>query len=133
MGVDLGSWWSQGRFRALLEMIDRRPAASLLSEAIYTDPDNAEFLLEERQRLKKKSRRWAPRISDFDIHAEMLMAIANDVRSALGAKQWDLFPSPETAADVLERIKREKDAADIIAIATPKYADLMRDSMPGLR
>lgn len=127
MGVDLGQWWTQGRFRALLEMIDRRPSASLLSEAIYTDPDNAEVLLAERLRLKGKHSRWTPRISEFDLQAELTAKLINDFRSLIGnARAWDLIPGPETAADVLERLQKERSALELIAIATPKYADLAR-------
>lgn len=128
MGVDLGQWWSQGRYKAILDTLDRRPAASLLTEAIYTDPDNAQVLLDERQRLKGKHSRWSPRISEFDLHTELLAKQINDFRSLNGAKQWELIPSPETAADVLERLQRERAALDIIAIATPQYADLARGS-----
>lgn len=127
MGVDLGTWWSQGRYRALLDMIDRRPSASLLSEAIYTDPDNAAVLLAERQRLKNRHSRWTPRISEFDLHAELVAKLVNDVRTLLGnARTWELIPGPETAADVLERLQKERAALELIAIATPQYVDLAR-------
>lgn len=123
MGVDLGQWWRAGRYRALLDMIDQRPSASRLSEAIYTDPSNAQFLLDERNRVSH--RRWAPRISEFDVHAQLLKMLVNDVRSLLaGAGPADLVGNPETAADALLQQQREAQALEIISAATPQYAHL---------
>lgn len=130
MGVDLGLWWSQGRYRALLDMLDQRPSASRLSEAIYTDPSNAQVLLDERRRMSKRHRRWSPRISEYNLQAELTAMLINDVRSIFGnARQWELVPGPESAADALERHEQELDALAIIAVATPQYADAVREAL----
>lgn len=130
MGVDLGTWWSQGRWRALLEMIDQRPATSRLSEAIYTDPDNAAQLLEQRDAQRGGGRPWAPSMREFTPEVQMLRILINDVRAALSdGRSTNLIGVPETAADRLEQRLRELAALDIIAQATPWYADAMRAAL----
>src|SRR5690625_5754606 len=65
-GVDLSRWWQQRRWKSLLELIDELPAASRFNEAILND---REFAKEAVAQETADRPEWAPKISEFDLHA----------------------------------------------------------------
>ena len=101
--MDLAEWYAGKRWVALLELIDMLPAASRLNEAIANDPEAAKAIAEANQ--GNESEPWAPRTSEWDLHATMLGDIATklDRLGAIlikvnGGKPGDVkpFPTPKT-------------------------------------
>lgn len=99
--MDLAEWWRARRWRALLELIDQLPTASRTREAIMNDPDEARLIAFHREYGKpgEKDEPWAPRLSEFDLHAVLLREIAHSIAALAGAKSPDYFPGPKTEAD----------------------------------
>jgi hypothetical protein len=101
--VDLAEWFRAKRWVALLELIDMLPAASRLNEAIANDPEAAKAIAAASQ--GRESEPWAPRTSEWDLHATMLGDIATklDRLGAIlikvnGGNPGDVkpFPTPKT-------------------------------------
>lgn len=102
-GVDLAVWYASGRWVALLDYIDGLPAASRLNEAIVNDPEAAKAIAAVSQ--NNKSEPWAPRTSEWDLHATILGDIATSIKvltaatiKVNGGKPSDVkpFPAPKT-------------------------------------
>lgn len=113
--VDLTTWYAAGRWVALLEYIDGLPAASRLNEAIANDPEAAAAIAKARQGEEQKP--WSPRTAEWDLHATMLSAISNDLKTLIaatiksgGGKPGEVkpFPTPTTAIqEALKAAERE--------------------------
>lgn len=102
--MDLAAWYSAGRHTALLDLIDMLPAACRLNEAIANDPETARHFAS----LPPSTEVWAPKVSEFDLHAIMLRdalgkltTIQQTVVASAGGKPSPAkpFPAPYTAID----------------------------------
>lgn len=110
-GVDLAEWYANGRWVALLDLIDGLPSACRLNEAIVNDKDYAAHIAS----LPKSEDEWAPRVAEFDLNAHILREILHALKSlkqvtvaAAGTKPGEEkpFPAPRTE---LERAIEDAD------------------------
>lgn len=112
----------------MLELIDQLPSASRLNEAIVNDPEAAEAIARERERVPEEEREpWAPAVREYDLHAQLLrdtvqalMGVQAAVIASAGGKPKQVtYPGPRTEIDrAVARINR-KWAESIINIFTP--------------
>lgn len=100
-GVDLAEWYAQGRWVALLDLIDGLPGASRLNEAIVNDKEYAAHIAS----LPKSDTEWAPRVAEFDLTAHLLREVLHELKAlkqvslaAAGGKPGEVkpFPGPRT-------------------------------------
>lgn len=122
--MDLAAWWRARRWRELLELIEQLPTASRLNEATLNDPEAAALINAERQAEEaaaqetgEETEPWSPRFSEFDLHAQMLRDVINELAdlravtiAAAGGKyrRPKDYPRPRTEVDRLrERSDRE--------------------------
>ncbi|MDS2172525.1 hypothetical protein [Nesterenkonia sp. CL21] len=127
--MDLGLWWSQGRWRPLLELIEKIPQASLLWEARLNDPVEAAKILDqiEHDEATNPGRSQKPRVAirEHDRQSQQMekltaavMSLTNTVRKALKAQPIKYeADQPET---LLEQLRWERDvdsAAPLLAAA----------------
>lgn len=103
-GVDLAEWYANGRWVALLDLIDGLPSACRLNEAIVNDEESAAQIAA----MPKTDSEWTPRVSEFDLNAHILRELLQAVRSlkqvtvaAAGSRPRDEkpFPYPKTELD----------------------------------
>lgn len=118
--MDLGRWWRDRRWAALLEYIDQLPATSRLNEAIHNDPDQAVMLADRPEPPDP----WAPALRDWSLTNAMLGRLieAAEATAALlsGAEQSPRpFPTPVTAVDRIAEQRSQERQLSIIALATP--------------
>ncbi|MBG6083235.1 hypothetical protein [Zhihengliuella flava] len=110
--MDLAEWYAAGRWVGLLDLIDMLPAACRLNEAIANDPEAAEAIAA----MPQLEEEWAPRTSEFDLHAKILREIVHELKqnrqatiAAAGGKPpaESPFPAPRTEIDkAIERAER---------------------------
>lgn len=127
-GADLGVFLYQRRWRALLELIEMLPHASLLWEARLNDPVEAERILnqieaQEDEDGKPSSHEVA--IREHDRHSvqledlkELVGNLINTVRGVAGSKPAR-FQRDKTKS-LLEQLRWERDiesASDILSMA----------------
>ena len=116
--MDLAAWYAGRRWVALLELIDMLPAACRLNEAVANDPEQAAALAALRlQELGGEKHQWAPRVSEYDLHAMLMREILHAIKglrqvsvAAAGGRpgQETPFPPPRTALDrAIEEAERE--------------------------
>lgn len=115
--MDLAEWYAAGRWVALLELIDMLPGACRFNEAVANDPVSARHLAELSMERPEGADPWAPRVSEFDLHAtiqrEILHAIkglASITIAAAGSNPGEQrpFPAPKTEVDrAMEKLSRE--------------------------
>lgn len=111
--MDLAGWYAAGRWVALLELIDGLPTACRLNEAIVNDPEAAAVIAN----TPKSSDEWAPRVSEFDLHAHLSREVLHAVKglgqiliATAGGKPGELrpFPAPVTEVEkAIEAIERQ--------------------------
>ena len=91
----------------LLELIDNLPTACRLNEAVANDPESAKYLAQMSME-KPEGDAWAPRLSEFDLHATIQREILHAIKSlaaitvaAAGSKPGEQqpFPAPVTEID----------------------------------
>ena len=106
--MDLARWWADRRWRALLELIDQLPRASRFKEALYNDPETAEYLAALHEQNDDDVEPWSPRFAEYDLHAHLLREVINAllanrqaVIGAAGGKPGQVvpFPGPITEVD----------------------------------
>lgn len=119
--MDLGQWWRQGRYRALLETIDELPEPNRITEAELNDPDAALAIVQAR--LKQPDTPWHPPARDMSLTNFLLLRLNNAVASMNGAPDSELLPLPRTEIDRVEDQLRHAEALSIIALATPQYLE----------
>lgn len=128
--MDLAAWWQQRRWKALLELIDELPTASRFNEAVLNDREFAEAVVANESKSDGDKSEWAPRVSEFDLHALLLRDIIQSLQGVQAAviatvgkpPKFPPYPSPRTALDdARERLLHEW-ADDLIARLTPHAA-----------
>ena len=119
--MDLGQWWQQGRYRALLDTLDELPEPNRITEAQLNDPEVAPAIL--RARLAKPDAPWHPPARDMSLTNFLLLRLNNAVASMAGAEDGDMLPLPITEVDREEDRLRHAEALSIIALATPQYLE----------
>lgn len=104
--MDLAAWWQARRWVGLLELIDQLPTSSRLQEAIQDDPEHALLIALEREEKSDEDRRpWAPRLSEFDLHAMQMNTLIQEVVNLRAAvvrhrkRVPPVFPWPVTEVD----------------------------------
>lgn len=115
--MDLAEWYAGRRWVALLELIDMLPAACRLNEAIANDPETAKHLAAMKRQDDTTKSDWAPRVSEFDLHAVLMREILHAIK---GLRQVSIaaaggtpdaeapFPGPRTALDkAIEQAERD--------------------------
>lgn len=124
-GVDLALWWRERRWKALLELIDELPAASRFNEAVLNDREFAEAVVAQETGDRPE---WAPKISEFDLHATLLRDVIQALQgvqaaviAAAGGKPPKItpYPAPRTALDEARREALQAWADDLISRLTP--------------
>jgi len=123
--VDLAAWWRARRWKALLELIDELPAASRFNEAVLNDREFAEAVVAQEAGDRPG---WAPRVSEFDLHATLLRDVIQALQGvqaavivASGNKPPKIIPYPAPRT-VLEEVREEalqQWADDLISRLTP--------------
>ncbi|GAA4923477.1 hypothetical protein [Nesterenkonia rhizosphaerae] len=94
--MDLGLWWKNRRWKALLELIEQLPNSSRTWEARLNDEEEAELILDS---IEKREAEEGPQpqnviaVREYDRNAmqledvkQLLSSLINTVRSAIGAK-----------------------------------------------
>lgn len=127
-GIDLAVWWRQRRWAGLLELIDELPSASRFNEAILNDREFAEAVVAQET---GEAPEWAPKISEFDLHALLLRDVIQSLQGVQAAviagaggkpPKVAAYPAPRTALDdARERLLSEW-ADDLISKLTPHAA-----------
>lgn len=123
--MDLAKWVTDGRWTALLELIDQLPSASRYYEAISQDDETAEMLLQltEDNEDPKNQEPWSPRVAEYNLTNTLLVALINEIKTlrlsgqaVAGAKpkKEKPFPAPRTAFE-RARARREEQEAKRIA------------------
>lgn len=116
--MDLREWLRPDRGRALLDLIEQCPSACRWREAAANDVEAAAAAAEAPAVQQK----WAPRISEYDLTA-LLLSRAVDLLGVVATgktlKDYRPFPTPRTAAEVLQRQYALDDAATLITALTP--------------
>lgn len=124
-GADLAQWWRARRWKALLDLIDQLPDASRFNEAILNDP---EVVAEAVARESGEGPEWAPRISEFDLHATLLRDVIHALQgvqaaviASAGGKPPKVkpYPAPRTAVDEARQRALQMWADDLIGRLTP--------------
>lgn len=106
--MDLAEWVADGRWEALLELIDQLPSACRLNEAIAQDDEAADELVAIVGDGDSEGPSWSPRVAEYDLTNTILAQVVNEVKmlgqtiiAANGgsAKKIKPFPAPKTAID----------------------------------
>lgn len=129
--VDLAVWWRARRWKALLGLVDQLPEASRFRESLLNDPDFAEAYVAQEGQDDGAAPEWAPRVSEFDLHATLLRdviqaiyqltAITVGVNTGKSPK-IPPYPMPQTAIDGARRKQLQEWASDLISKLTPHAA-----------
>lgn len=114
--MDLAEWYTAGRWVGLLELIDMLPAACRLNEAVANDPEAAAALAAMHAGDGERES-WAPRTSEWDLHASILGQIADGIQTLTaitlkvnGGNPGDVkpFPTPRTKIqEAMQQAERE--------------------------
>lgn len=103
-GVDLAEWYANGRWVALLDLIDGLPSACRFNEAIVNDKEYAAQIAA----MPKSDSEWTPRVAEFDLNAHILREILHALKglkqvtvAAAGSRPGEEkpFPAPKTELD----------------------------------
>lgn len=106
--MDLAEWVADGRWEALLELIDQLPSACRFNEAIAQDDETADELVKFSDQGGDERPAWSPRVAEYDLTNTILAQVVNEVKmlgqtiiAANGgaAKKIKPFPAPSTAID----------------------------------
>lgn len=126
--MDLARWWQDRRWKALLELIDQLPGPSRFNEAVLNDREFAEAVAANESKNDDGKSEWAPRVSEFDLHALLLRDVIQSLQgvqaaviAAAGGKppKFPPYPAPKTALDdARERLLHEW-ADGLISKLTP--------------
>lgn len=104
--MDLAQWVADGRWEALLELIDQLPSASRFNEAVAQDEESAEYLLSLPE--SEGGPNWSPRVAEFDLTNTLMVSLINEVKmlsqtviASGGGKPKKIkpYPVPRTAID----------------------------------
>lgn len=127
-GVDLAEWWTDRRWRGLLELIDMLPTASLTREAVVNDPEAAQYMAEARwaaENSDEQGEPWAPRVAEWDLHAALLRdliqtvtALQETVYSGFARRKppaSQRYPYPRTEVDRIYEAMNRQWAVDLLA------------------
>lgn len=123
--MDLARWWQDRRWVGLLELIDQLPAASRFNEAILNDPEFARAAVAHES---GDGPAWAPKISEFDLHATLLRDVVQTLQgvqvaviASAGGKPPKVspYPVPRTALDAAREALLHEWADDLIGRLTP--------------
>lgn len=121
--MDLREWVRPGRVVALLDLIEQLPSACRWREAAENDLQwvrDQDRLARDRPQLKRE---WAPRVSEYDLHATLL-AHLTDLVGAIAQgfkviKKYQPIPEPRTAQAVVQ-VEQSLDQAEfLISQLTP--------------
>jgi len=110
-GVDLAEWFGARRWKALLELIEQLPEASRFREAILNDREVVAELVAAN--ADGDGGGWAPRVSEFDLHATFLRDLVHSVHQliavtiAAGGGKPPRVKPPPVPRTVLEEARRE--------------------------
>lgn len=104
-----------GRFKDISELVGQLPSNSRLREAIYNDPEEAEYLAA----LPESNDKWAPSVSEFGLTEHLLTDLIDKFErlSAIlmklnGAKSVDMKPAPRPMTEVQrarDRLRKQGD------------------------
>lgn len=106
--MDLAQWVADGRWEALLELIDQLPSASRLNEAIAQDDEAADELVKFSDQDDAERSAWSPRVAEFNLSNMLMVSLINEIKLlsqtviASGGgkpKKVQPFPTPKTAID----------------------------------
>lgn len=134
--MDLRDWTRPSRLRALLQLIEELPDACRWREAAKNDPDfmREQMLAEkalEKQRAQdgESKEKWAPRASEYDLTAQLLVQAVNLLGviargKTLNKVAW--IGEPHTAREEVEKEAQASLSLSLIAQVTPHA--LMRGS-----
>lgn len=127
-GADLGVFLYQRRWRALLELIEMLPHASLLWEARLNDPVEAELILDQMEAQEDEDGKQSAHevaIREHDRHSvqledlkDLLGNLINTVRGVAGSKPAR-FQRDKTRS-LIDQLRWERDidsASDILSMA----------------
>lgn len=127
-GVDLAVWWRERRWAGLLELIDELPAASRFNEAVLNDREFAKEVVAQESENREDAPEWAPKISEFDLHATLLRDVIQALQgvqaaviAAAGGKPPKIipYPAPKTALEEVRQEALQEWADDLISRLTP--------------
>lgn len=104
----------------LLDLIDMLPPASRLREAILNDPEQAALIAE----LPEPDEEWAPRVSEWDLHAALMydqrgiltamLAQMQAMASRKKVRPMKPLPGPRTALQDARDAIRKRNAAELV-------------------
>lgn len=106
--MDLAQWVADGRWEALLELIDQLPSACRFNEAIAQDDDAADELVKFSDQDDSERPAWSPRVAEFNLSNMLMVSLINEIKMlsqtviASGGgnpKKVQPFPTPKTAID----------------------------------
>lgn len=124
-GVDLAVWWRGKRWVGLLELIDQLPSASRVNEAVLNDREFAEAVVARESGDRPE---WAPKVSEFDLHATLLRDVIQALQgvqaaviAAAGGKPPKIkpYPAPRTALEEVRQDVLQAWADSLISRLTP--------------
>jgi|GEM_PF-6503221 len=107
---------------ALLDLIEQCRDASRWREAAANDPD---FIVWERRHMAASGGRvskWAPRVSELDLHAYLLMQLVNltgTIASDRRLKKFTPLPGPRTAHERADAALEAGNISHLLGALTP--------------
>lgn len=119
--MDLTAYYREGRWVALLELIDQLPPANRLNEATLNDPEAARLLAQQ----PKSREEWSPKVSEYNLMAVMgrdalvkLDSIYMAVSASGGGKPKPRkpFPAPRTELDKAREEADHKFSVDVVGM-----------------
>ena len=128
--VDLGTWWRDRRWMALLELIEQMPTACRWREALSQDAEHAQAQLDHEAALaddpdasQPAELVWAPPWREYDLAALQMREVINLLQmigQGLGViSGGSEFPGPATALDKIRDEQQFSLAALIIGQMMP--------------
>lgn len=130
--MDLGTWWRDRRWMALLELIEQMPTACRWREALSQDAEHARAQLDheaaladdpDAQALAADAGVWAPPWREYDLAALQMREVINLLQmigQGLGViSGGSEFPGPATALDKIRDEQQFSLAALIIGQMMP--------------
>ncbi len=125
--MDLRDWMRPDRVVALLDLIEQCPSACRWREAAENDVEWVRWQNEAAQDRPQLSRKWAPRISEYDLHASLLAQLIDTVGVIAEGlkiiKKYQPLPGPRTAQAVAEAEQSLDMAVFLIKQLTPHALD----------